>query len=138
MKAGLWRIVVALLGLVAPVALAAAQAPLEVIRQEPVADVPGLRILTIRDNQLGACYSLFVMEPASSGEAVLSTATPVETPEQESARRVREMTDEYQYQLDSLNADFQRSVGRPPRETWNNLVGWPYTFTSVVQYELER
>jgi len=118
--------------------LATAQARFEVLKQDVLAGASGLRVMTIRDNDIAQCYTLFMTEPALSTEAARPTAAPVDPAQQESIRRIREAAENYDRQVAALNAQFEAKVGRPPRDTWDNLSGWPYTFTSVVQYELDR
>jgi hypothetical protein len=119
--------------------IAIAQGRLEVLAQQSIPGVSGLRVVTIRDNQLAACYTVFIMEPSATSDAGAQIEEqPVDTAEQESIRVIREASEHYDQQLADLNANFEAKVGRPPLQTWNNTVGWPYTFTAVVQYELDR
>lgn len=51
-----------------------AQARFQVLTQDGIAEVSGLRIATIRDNQLSACFTLFIMEPQPAAETVEPTS----------------------------------------------------------------
>jgi hypothetical protein len=55
------------LSAISPLRGRAQQTRFEVNSRENVAAVPGLSIYSIRDNQLGACFMLFILEPPEAG-----------------------------------------------------------------------
>ena len=66
-----------------------AQSRFEVLSQNAMGDVPGLRIVIVRDSQLSACYTLFIMDsPAMETVAPVPTANDDAT--QQSVQRIRE------------------------------------------------
>src|SRR5215470_4387324 len=76
-----------------------AQDRFAVLTQSTMADVSGLRIVTIRDNQLSACYTVFILElpapPGSVAPAGADDATllAVERVREAAERRDRQLTD---------------------------------------------
>jgi len=105
--------------------IAAAQARFEVLTRDSIDQVSGLRVVTIRDNQLAACYTVFIMESAGPGEVVTSAATPEAIAEQDSVLRIREAAERYDRQVAELNAEFEARVGRPPIQTGTTSSGGP-------------
>src|SRR5262245_30775724 len=85
-------------------ALLACSAPalaqrLDAARREPVAAIPGLDIVTIRDTATNTCYTLFILEPSIQ-------RVPSIVPDQRSAQ---ELADERDRRLAALLADYERS-----------------------------
>jgi hypothetical protein len=73
------RVVVLVLCLALPAALAA-QARFDVVGRDRIPDVPGLDIVTVRDNVLGTCTTLFVTDSGAAGQngsGVLSGGWPM-------------------------------------------------------------
>ncbi len=79
-------------------------------------DVPGLRIVIVRDSQLSACYTLFIMDsPAMETVAPVPTANDDAT--QQSVQRIREASEKRDRQLKELKLQFEKRTGRS-YETW--------------------
>jgi hypothetical protein len=78
-----------LCALVVTAASVSAQGRFAALTQETITQVPGLRIVTIRDNQLALCYTLFVFEPvpAPLPPAQLSNPTPPSPADVENANK---------------------------------------------------
>ena len=94
------RIVAGVLcALLAGGAAIAAETRFEVSSRETVAAVPGLQIVTVRDNVLKACYTLFIVEPVRQA----GTATRTES-------TVPEAAAERDRQLSALSADYERAL----------------------------
>jgi hypothetical protein len=97
-----------------------AQSRFDVLAQQAVAEVSGLRIVTIRDRQSSECHTLFIFEAAVPGPAVAAT-DPAEEAAQASVRRIQEAAAKRERQLAELQptgplkqaTDFP-SVIRPP------------------------
>jgi hypothetical protein len=85
-----------------------AQGRFEVLAQNAVAEVPDLRILSIRDTQLSECYTVFIIKPPVAPDAVLVT-TPDEAVDP-SVQRIREAAEERDRRLKELKA---RANARP-------------------------
>lgn len=79
-----------------------AQARYAVLAQSTVGEVSGLRIVTIRDNLMSACYTLFIFEPHSL--SAVPVPTPVDDATEQSLRRVREAAEKRDRKIGELNA----------------------------------
>jgi hypothetical protein len=77
-----------------------AQGTLEVIQQGSVSNISGLRALTIRDNSLSACYTLFILEQHIDAGSSLTTDDATE----QSLRRLRDAADQRDREIAQLNA----------------------------------
>lgn len=95
--------VTALLG-VFGASLASAQARFETTAHDAIPGVPGLQVVTVRDNALNACYVVFVMEP----ERPIGTVGRVEPPD------IREAADALDRRLAALSDAFERERGAIP------------------------
>lgn len=113
-----------------------AQARFEVLTQETITEVSGLRVVTIRDKRLEACYTLFIMEPSASPPVVAPAATQDDESRQQSVDRMRDAAEKHDRAIADLNAQFEARVGRS-HEAWLTS---PDTggATEAQKYELER
>lgn len=98
-----------------------AQARFQVLEQQIVAEVSGLRIVTVRDQQRSECYTLFIMEPPAVVNGDLAPPAAEEDP---SVQRIRAATEWRDQQLAELRAQVDRS-------------GWWDAF-AVGRYEMTR
>jgi hypothetical protein len=97
-----------------------AQGTLEVIQQETVSNINGLRAVTIRDNSLSACYTLFILDQHIDAGSALR---PDDATEQ-SLRRLRDAADERDREIAELNAatdlsrlsDYEQAVAKTKYE----------------------
>lgn len=101
----------------------AAQDRFRVLEQNVIAGVSGLRIVTVRDNQLAQCYTLFIMEPPAAFDIVPAPA-PADDVADESVQRIREAAARRDRQLADLKAKAERSG------FWDPFV--------VARYETDR
>ncbi len=91
-----------------------AQTRLEVLSQDTV---PGsnLRMLTIRDNQLSACFTVFIQE-SSAAPAATQTVVPEPTPADDAKRqsidRIRAAAASREQELNELKEQFKVKTGR--------------------------
>jgi len=67
-----------------------AQTRFQVLGQEATNEIPGLRIVTIRDNQLDACYTVFLFEPSAPAEISAPVATTPDEAAQQSLQRIQD------------------------------------------------
>jgi hypothetical protein len=102
-----------------------AQARFEILSRDAVAvspaqavAVPGLQIVTVRDNAIGACYTVFVMDPPRSAESAPRVDTS--SVDAAAARRDRQLAD--------LTGEFDRALASPTPGTLG---------PSSLRYELE-
>jgi len=77
-----------------------AQARFDSVAREAVAEVPGLEVVSLRDQALGNCYTLFLFQPRSPAPV----AAPVDSAALDAAVAERDR------RLDALSADLQRLV----------------------------
>jgi len=97
-----------------------AQSRFDVLAQQAVSEVSGLRIVTIRERQSSECYTLFIFESVAP-EPAAATADPAEEAARASVRRIQEAAAKRERQLAELQptgplkqaTDFP-SVIRPP------------------------
>jgi hypothetical protein len=97
-----------------------AQNTLDVVAQGPVSGISGLRAITIRDNQLSACYTLFILEQRTD----VGVVTTADVATQQSLQRMREAADERDRRIAELNAatdlshlnDYEQAVARAKYE----------------------
>ena len=73
------------------------QARFETLTRDAIPAVPGLQVVTVRDNALNACYIVFVMEPRNT----IGTVARVEPPDirdamQQLDRRLTELTTSFE------------------------------------------
>jgi hypothetical protein len=87
-----------------------AQNRFDVLAQDAIADVSGLRIVTIRDNQLAACYTLFIMEQTAAPEVILPEPVLSDDVARQSVQRIREAGERRDRQLAELKARFDRAA----------------------------
>lgn len=99
----------------------AAQDRFQVLEQHPIAGVSGLRIVTVRDNQLSQCYTLFIVDPPAAFDVVPQSPPDYDA---ESVRRVRNAAERRDRQLEDLKAKAERSG------FWDPFV--------VARYETDR
>jgi hypothetical protein len=76
-----------------------AQARFEAMSRDAVAAVPGLQVITIRDNTLNACYTLFVIDAAPP----LQPLPPIET------RSVQNAAAERDRRLSELSTELEKT-----------------------------
>lgn len=80
-----------------------AQTRFEILGQDTMTNVSGLRIVTIRDNQLSACYTLFVMQSSvAPAEEAVAAPTPADEAIRQSVQRIREAADKRDRQVAEL------------------------------------
>jgi len=77
-----------------------AQVRFDAVAREAVAAVPGLEILSVRDQALGSCYTLFLFQPQSPAPVT----APVDSTTLDAAVAERNR------RLDALSANLQRLV----------------------------
>lgn len=78
-----------------------AQARFDVLAQQAVSEVSGLRIVTIRDTQSAECYTLFIIE-SQAPEPAVETSAPAEEAAQASIRRIQDAAARRERQLAEL------------------------------------
>ncbi|HUK37314.1 MAG TPA: hypothetical protein VLV86_25535, partial [Vicinamibacterales bacterium] len=109
----------------------------EVVAQNAIPEI-AVRVFLIRDRQLSACYTLFVMEPpavalapADIPDSALDNAT------QQAAERLRDAAQRHDQQLAELNAQFEKQTGHPYEAALSTPAVVPDQGLSVG-YERER
>ncbi|MGH9254964.1 MAG: hypothetical protein ACRD3C_10385 [Vicinamibacterales bacterium] len=100
-----------------------AQDRFRVLEQHVIAEVSGLRIVTVRDTQLSQCYTLFIMDPPAALNAI-PPPPPVDDVTDEAIQRIRDAAEQRDRQLADLKAQIDRS-------------GWWDAF-AVGRYETAR
>jgi hypothetical protein len=87
----------------------------EILSRDSMNDAGGLRITIIRDNQLSACFAVFMVEPPTPPPApqVDFTPSPAELARQDTILQIRYAAERRDRQLAQLNAEFTRRAGRP-------------------------
>ena len=68
---------------------AAAQSRFDVLSVDAIAAVKGMNVYTIRDNQIAACYSVFVIDAPDAAPPSLPVQTPVPPPTPEQLEQAR-------------------------------------------------
>jgi hypothetical protein len=101
----------------------AAQDRFQVLEQNVVAGAPGLSIVTVRDNHLSQCYTLFIVESPPAVDVIPPQAVADEVPD-ESVQRIREAAERRDAQLADLKTKAERSG------FWDPFV--------VARYETDR
>jgi hypothetical protein len=109
---------------------ASAQPRFELLTRDKIAAVSGLQIITIRDNQLAACYTIFVLEspaptPPPSLEPTIAAPSAEELEKADVLRRVREAAANRDRQLTALRSRIDPSVrSRDPIRDQNNAIAY--------------
>lgn len=89
---------------------ARAQARFELLTRDAITEISGLQIFTIRDNHLGACYTIFVLTPTAptttppSLEPSNQPSSPEELEKADVLRQVRDAATKRDRQLSELRA----------------------------------
>jgi hypothetical protein len=94
--------------------LLSAQNRFEALKQDMIPGVAGLRVITVRDTVLDACYTLFVTEPASA--PVYAQAPPIDSEQQQAIQRLRDAAALHDEQVSQLKAQFANRTGLTPEE----------------------
>jgi len=119
-----------------------AQTRFEALTQETIAHAPGLRIVTVRDNVMGACYTLFIMEPAAaSAQATEAVVPPVDERSRQSIQRLRDAADKHDRQAAELKTQFEAKTGMTPATARIPGLAVKRNVSlgdSLVRYETER
>src|SRR4051812_1085874 len=119
-----------------------AQSRFEALTQETITHASGLRIVTVRDNALGTCYTLFIMEPAGGApQPSQATAPPVEEHSQQSIQRLRDAADKHDRQAAELKTQFEAKTGMTPATARIPGLAVKRNVSlgdSLVRYEVER
>jgi len=119
-----------------------AQTRFEALTQETIAHASGLRIVTVRDNVMGACYTLFIMEPpAVSAQPSEAAAPPLDERSRQSVQRLRDAADRHERQATELKAQFEAKTGMTPATARIPGLAVKRNVSlgdSLVRYEVER
>jgi hypothetical protein len=89
-----------------------AQSRFEALKQDTIPEVPGLRIITVRDTLLDTCYTLFMSEP--TGTTGLIAPPPIDDARQQAIQRLRDAGERHDQQVGSLKAQFEAKTGLTP------------------------
>ncbi|HET9831245.1 MAG TPA: hypothetical protein VFP91_06040 [Vicinamibacterales bacterium] len=89
-----------------------AQNRFEALKQDTIAEVPGLRIITVRDTLLDTCYTLFMSEP--SGVADIGAPPPIDDERQQAIQRLRDAAERHDREVGNLKAQFETKTGLTP------------------------
>jgi hypothetical protein len=90
-----------------------AQSRFQALKQDTIAEVAGLRIITVRDTLLNSCYTLFMMEalpPADTG----APPAPIDDARQQSIQRLRDAGARHDREVGQLKAQFEAKTGLTP------------------------
>lgn len=90
-----------------------AQRTFDVLTEGAVGNIPGLRALTVRDNSISVCYTLFILE---SSTGPLPVAAPDPTTAQ-SVERVRALAEERDKQLAALQQKYPAGTDVVPLQS---------------------
>jgi hypothetical protein len=90
-----------------------AQNRFEALKQETVPGVGGLRIVTVRDTLLDACYTLFMTEPPSTADNA-APPPPIDDAQQQSIQRLRDAAALHDEQVVALRTQFESRTGLTP------------------------
>jgi hypothetical protein len=105
-----------------------AQARFEAVAHDVVPTIPGLQILTIRDNMLSACYTLFVIAPAP----------PTGSQPQNEPASAQDAAVQRDRQLSALSLEFERGLpGGVPATLGSDPLKYAWE-GQKVQSEYER
>ena len=99
--------------LLATVPSLSAQSRFEALKQDTVPEVAGLRVITLRDTLLDACYTLFMMEPVGP-PAGAPQAPPIDEARQQAIDRIRDAAERHDQQVAELSLQFQSKTGLTP------------------------
>lgn len=112
-----------------------AQSRFDVLAQQAVSEVSGLRIVTVRDRQSSECYTLFIFE-SPAPEPAVATSAPAEEAAQASLRRIQEAAAKRERQL----AELQPPAGGSLRSAndFPSVIRPPETARLKVEEEFER
>ena len=116
-----------------------AQNRFEALRQETIPGVAGLRVITVRDTVLDACYTLFMTESASAAE--IAPPPPIDDERQQSIQRLRDAAALHDEQVSQLKAQFADRTGLTPEEARIPGLAVARNISlgdSLVRYETER
>jgi len=84
----------------------------EALKQDTIPEVPGLRIITVRDTLLDTCYTLFMSEPSSVDIGV--PAPPIDDERQQAIQRLRDAAERHDREVGDLKAQFESKTGLTP------------------------
>ena len=90
-----------------------AQSRFEALKQDTIAEVAGLRIITVRDTLLNTCYTLFMMAPVAVA-ANAPAAPPPDEARQQAIERIRQAAELHDQQVAELKLQFQSKTGLTP------------------------
>jgi len=89
-----------------------AQNRFEALKQDTIPGVGGLRIITVRDTVLDACYTLFMTEAPPIAEDQLPP--PIDEARQQSIQRLRDAAAWHEEQVGALRSQFESRTGLTP------------------------
>jgi hypothetical protein len=117
-----------------------AQNRFEALKQDTIPGVGGLRIITVRDTLLDACYTLFMTE-SSTADTGAPSAPPIDDARQQSIQRLRDAAALHDERISELKAQFETKTGLTPEmaripglAVARNVSLGDY----LVRYEVER
>ena len=90
-----------------------AQSRFEALKQDTIPGVGGLRIITVRDTLLDACYTLFMTESASTADNGAPTP-PIDDARQQAIQRLRDAAARHDEQVGALKEQFETKTGLTP------------------------
>jgi len=100
-----------------------AQTRFVVLGQSAIAEVSGLRIVTVRDRQLSMCHLLFIMEPSAPLDT-MPVPMPADDVTAQSVQRIRDAAEARDRQLVELRARASKAA--------------PWDSVAAARYEAER
>src|SRR5215471_10211601 len=89
-----------------------AQNRFEALKQDTIPGVGGLRIITVRDTLLDACYTLFMTE--STAANFVPEPPPIDDARQQSIQRLRDAAAMHDEQVGALRSQFESRTGLTP------------------------
>jgi hypothetical protein len=110
-----------------------AQARFDVLAQQAVSEVSGLRVVTIRDRPSSECYTLFIFE-STPPEPAVATADPAAEAAQASVRRIQEAAVKRERQL----AELQPTGALKQATDFPSVIRPPDTARLKIEEEFER
>jgi hypothetical protein len=115
-----------------------AQNRFEALKQDTIPGVGGLRIITVRDTVLDACYTLFMTEPPSTADV---PQPQIDEARQQSIQRLRDAAAWHDEQVGALRTQFESRTGLTPEMA--RIPGLAVARNvslgdSLVRYEVER
>jgi len=90
-----------------------AQNRFEALKQDTIPGVGGLRIITVRDTLLAACYTLFIAESPSLADNGVPPP-PIDDARQQSIQRLRDAAALHDEQVVELRTQFESRTGLTP------------------------